>query len=255
MSLVAATPTTTTTTTPSYPKCRCTTSDDKIVVAEPCTVKWCKFLSNMLEGVGAISANDSDCTNDVCDDQTDAIVMCDSNMFNFVNQFCKFYEDAPYEYVLLNEVDEHGNITRAADIAKGRPVVKFAPLYEMARNACTSDNKRYDKRKAAWKWFSKALDAAEYFECEPLITEVNRAIAYILTGMDNQALQKITDIDPAVWARAANELLQERNNKSNPKLNHTEIFDAIYRTLAPADDTIDNVDDTDNNAIVADNLG
>ncbi|AMN83880.1 hypothetical protein D5b_00461 [Faustovirus] len=208
-------------------KCKCTTSDGKIVVAEPATVRWCKFLSNMLADLGDLGDDYAD------NDESHAVVVCDYNIFNFVNQFCKFYDASPYDYVVVNEFSNDGKLLRKADIEQGRPIVRFAPLYEMAKNACKSDTKNYTKRKAAWEWFNKALDAAEYFDCEPLITEVNRSIAYILTGLDHQALQKITGIDQDEWIKAANTVLNERLNASTPKLNHTELFDAIYKTIAP----------------------
>nr|SMH63397.1 Hypothetical protein FSTVLC9_362 [Faustovirus] len=228
---MSAATTVSTNTVASMPlKCKCTTSDGKIVVAESATVKWCKFFSNMLEDIGA---SDASAQSDPDNDESMAVVICDQGMFNFVNQFCKFYDGAPYTYALIDEYDVHGKLTRRADIECGRPTIKFAPLYDMAKNACKSDTKKYDKRKLAWRWFNKALDAAEYFDCDPLITEVNRSMAYLLTGMDHQALYKITDIESDIWIHASNEVLQERINNSTPKLNHTEIFDAIYKTIAP----------------------
>jgi hypothetical protein len=205
--------------TGTYTKCACTTSDGKVVIADPSTVKWCKFLTNMLEGVGTD------------DDESCAIVMCDSNMFNFVNRFCKFYDNAPYDYAIMNQFDERGILTRKADYENGRPIIKFTPLFEMAKNACKSDTKNYAKRKAAWEWLNKALDAAEYFDCDPLITEVSRSICYIITSLDPQSIQKVTSIDADEWTRGTQEVIQERTNKSNAKYAHSETFDSIYNML------------------------
>lgn len=205
-----------------YPKCKCTTSDDRVAIAESYTVRWCKFLTNMLECIG-----------DNNNDESNVLVVCDYNMFNFVNQFCKFYDGMPYSYTIINEFDNQGKVIRSADIENGRPIVKFEPLREMAKNACKSDKKNYAKRKAAWEWLNRALDAAEYFDCDPLIVEINRSLAYILTGLDPQAIHKITNIEPEEWINAANDVIRARINASTPKLNHTELFDAIYKTIAP----------------------
>ena len=208
--------------------CNCITTDNVNVVAGPHMIARCAFFKDMLEGV--------DCGDDVMNttnnNESSVQLLCNSKMFLFTDEFCKFYDCNPYEYTIVNEYDANGKLTKEADFNKGRPVVKFPPLVPMVQNATTSDTKNYTRRKSAWEWLLTAMEASEYFSCEPLTVEIGRSMANIITGMDNQALEKITGVGADIWPKLAEEVILERNKGTAlSDINHAEYFDTIYNSI------------------------
>jgi hypothetical protein len=202
--------------------CNCTTTDGKNVTAAPYMVKWCGFFKDMLEGVG-VDENDT----------TVVEILCDSKMFQFVDEFCKFYDLDPYEYQLVNSTLPDGK-TRGADFISGFPVIKFSPLYTMVKNAYNNDTATYARRKSAWLWLISALESSEYFSCQPLTTEISRSLAYLVTGMDTSATQKITGVAIEEIESITENIIVEMGHGNN----HAEIFDDIYKSITAPPDNI-----------------
>ena len=207
--------------------CKCITTDGVNVVAGGHMIKWCSFFKDMLEGVG-----DTNNTNNTSD-ETEVQLLCTSKMFTFTDEFCKFYDPLAYDYAVVDQYDANGKLTRSADFDKGRPIVRFPPLLTMIQNATSTDTKNYARRKSAWEWLLTALEASEYFSCDPLTVEISRSMAYIITGMDSQALLKITGVEANIWPKLAEEVIMERNKASttDDSIKHVEYFDAIYKSI------------------------